>query len=71
VKNLNNIDDAANGLTDLATLGGASDPSGMIGSAPQGIRPFFADVQSGQTPNEVTPNEVRSALQVPHRVAEP
>ncbi len=35
--NVKIVDDAANGLTDLATLGGDSDPSGMIGSAPQGL----------------------------------
>ena len=35
--NVNIVDDAANGLTDLAALGGDSDSSAMIGSAPQGL----------------------------------
>ena len=35
--NVNNVDDAANGLTDLAALGGDFDSSAMIGSAPQGL----------------------------------
>ena len=34
---LNIVDDAANGLTDLAALGGDFDSSAMIGSAPQGL----------------------------------
>jgi hypothetical protein len=37
VINVNNVDDAAKGLTDLAALGGDFDSSAMIGSAPQGL----------------------------------
>jgi hypothetical protein len=37
VINVNIVDDAANGLTDLAALAGDSDPSAMIGSAPEGL----------------------------------
>jgi hypothetical protein len=35
--NVNDLGAPAEGLTELATLGGDSDPSGMIRSTPQGL----------------------------------
>jgi hypothetical protein len=35
--NVNDLAAPADGLTELATLGGDSDPSGMIRSTPQGL----------------------------------